>query len=90
MLSTLGLSESYTNIITKKLRKTLKATAGSQNLYIGTLHQLSESARAHARSIAAHGCYSGVYDNINLMFRVAEQVIGRHGTSLFFLTLKYK
>lgn len=127
VLSTLGLSESYTNLITKNERReckkktTIKTTepttpdpnhatpmappvqpvladasfSSSQtdvmesrntelakkygSRYTGTLRQLSESTRARARSIATHGLYSTVYDNINMMFRNAEQLIGRHG-----------
>ena len=115
VLSTLGISESYTNIVTKKKRRK-KASAEPQqaidnelatptpatgnneasevsttkidlepdpsNCYTGTLCQLSGSMRARARVIAATGLYSTVYDNINMMFRSAEQIIGRHGVSL--------
>ena len=115
VLSTLGISESYTNIVTKKKRRK-KASAEPQqaidnelatptpatgnneasevsttkidlepdpsNCYTGTLRQLSGSMRARARVIAATGLFSTVYDNINMMFRSAEQIIGRHGVSL--------
>lgn len=113
VLSTLGILESYTNIVTRKRRNkktsaepqkgpidkestpmptsidleasTTKmesdARASSPSLYYGTLHQLSESMHAQARVIAATGLYSTVYDNINMMFCSAEQIIGRHGTS---------
>ena len=101
VLSTLGLSESYTNIITKNKRrsKSLKqipldavlpeletlppkknpSASLSHSIYTGTLHQLSDSLRTQTRAIAATGLYSVVYDNINMMFRSAEQIIGRHG-----------
>lgn len=46
----------------------------------GTLHQLSESMRQEARDIAAEGFFATVYDNINMNFNNAEQIIGRHGT----------
>lgn len=103
VLSTLGLSESYTNIITKNKRRA-KNTNTNENLpatvteipeleaapdavvkatlhsiYTGTLHQLSDTLRTQTRDIASTGLYSIVYDNINMMFRSAEQVIGRHG-----------
>jgi hypothetical protein len=98
VLSTLGLSESYTNIITKNKRRSkkpkamenapipnnLKIPVDEENaqppsIYTGTLHHLSDSLRRRMRNIAATGLYSTVYDNINMMFRNAEQIIGRHG-----------
>jgi len=135
VLSTLGITESYTNIVTKnKRRQRKKKTAAQPNQelqpqqgtassdttandlndstprpasvdkaipsipstlapstgtdpvpltrYSGTLHQLSDSMRARARVIAATGLYSTVYDNINMMFRSAEQIIGCHGMPL--------
>ncbi|KAF9556932.1 hypothetical protein CPC08DRAFT_776651 [Agrocybe pediades] len=99
VLSTLGLSESYTNIVTKNLRRDGKKTleyvgqtesegqASGPNfilldrrrsIYTGTLCQLSESMLNMARSIASTGLCFTVYDNINMMFRRAEQVVGRH------------
>ena len=96
VLSTLGLSESYTNIITKNKRRSKKPkavenapipdkipvdqeNAQPRSIYTGTLHHLSDSLRRRTRNIAATGLYSTVYDNINMMFRNAEQIIGRHG-----------
>lgn len=98
VLSTLGLCESYTNLITKNERRERKKKTSDSNdeqlvqatpcslptknytsRYTGTLQQLSESMRARTRLIAKHGLYSTVYDNINMMFRNAEQLIGRHG-----------
>jgi len=96
VLSTLGLSESYTNIITKNKRRSKKPKAMKSaripekipvdeenvqplSIYTGTLHHLSDSLRSQTRDIAATGLYSTVYDNINMMFRNAEQIIGRHG-----------
>ena len=46
-----------------------------------TLRQLSTSMREKAREIAATGLFGTVYDNININFSVAEQVVGRHGIS---------
>ncbi|KAL1728864.1 hypothetical protein EV714DRAFT_213991, partial [Schizophyllum commune] len=43
----------------------------------GTLRTLSESMRAAARRVASTGLYATVYDNINMVFRAAEQVVGR-------------
>lgn len=111
VLSTLGLSESYTNIITKNKRrsKSIKQSphdpvipnlefgnttfkkdpnaSPSHSLYTGTLHHLSDSLRTQTRAIAATGLYSVVYDNINMMFRSAEQIIGRHGECLLVVIL---
>ncbi|KII85581.1 hypothetical protein PLICRDRAFT_31751 [Plicaturopsis crispa FD-325 SS-3] len=43
----------------------------------GTLRTLSESMMTSARSVAATGLYATVYDNINMVFRAAEQIMGR-------------
>lgn len=103
VLSTLGLSESYTNIVTKNLRRKSKKELAAieavritnsselnhpnyvlldrkRSIYTGTLCQLSESMLNMARSIASTGLCFTVYDNINMMFRRSEQVIGRHDT----------
>jgi hypothetical protein len=109
VLSTLGLSESYGNLVSSNLRAKRKKKAGAISegsslsasrsvadvsftldseldvlvatppQYTGTLRQLSQSMRANARSIAANMPYSVVYDNINMMFRNSEQIVGRHG-----------
>lgn len=98
VLSTLGLSESYSNLITRNIyrkRKTAKnakdseqaAAEGSdsdseQVRRTGTLHQLSESMREKTQELAATGLFGVVYDNINIDLRNAEQIVGRHGASL--------
>lgn len=43
----------------------------------GLLFRLSESCRLTVRRIATAIRYIIVYDNINMMFRVAEQIVGR-------------
>ncbi|KII94576.1 hypothetical protein PLICRDRAFT_25394 [Plicaturopsis crispa FD-325 SS-3] len=43
----------------------------------GTLRTLSESMMVSARSVAATGLYATVYDNINMVFHAAEQIMGR-------------
>ncbi|KAI0309709.1 hypothetical protein OF83DRAFT_1088874 [Amylostereum chailletii] len=43
----------------------------------GVLSRLSEACREDAHDLAATHLFAGVYDNINLMIRVAEQIIGR-------------
>ncbi|KAF9556358.1 hypothetical protein CPC08DRAFT_778467, partial [Agrocybe pediades] len=105
VMSTLGLSESYTNLITKNLRRKSKKErqlmlesdkndsgqdvqcesvpqeqVQKRSLYTGTLRQLSESMLSMARDIAKTGLCFTVYDNINMMFRRPEQVVGRHDT----------
>lgn len=42
----------------------------------GILHQLSQACRKSARDVAATSLFVTVYDNINMMIRVAEQVLG--------------
>ncbi|KAJ6469072.1 hypothetical protein C8R47DRAFT_1151103 [Mycena vitilis] len=43
----------------------------------GLLLALSDSCNATSRAIAATGLFEVVYDNINMMVRVAEQILGR-------------
>ncbi|KAJ7759308.1 hypothetical protein B0H14DRAFT_3596127 [Mycena olivaceomarginata] len=43
----------------------------------GTLEELSASMRGFARGVASTGLFAASYDNINLVFRAAEQVMGR-------------
>ncbi|KAH7903997.1 hypothetical protein BJ138DRAFT_1138637 [Hygrophoropsis aurantiaca] len=43
----------------------------------GTLPLLSDAMRNAARTVAATGLFGTVYDNINMMFRIAEQIVGR-------------
>jgi hypothetical protein len=43
----------------------------------GTLYELSQACCKTARRVASTGLFVSVYDNINLMFRVAEQILGR-------------
>lgn len=45
----------------------------------GTLEFLSESMREVARHLAATGMFLTVYDNINMVWKVAEQIVGRTG-----------
>ncbi len=59
-----ALSERLENIIGEKM---------------GTLCALSFSARGMARVIASTGLFALSYDNINMMFRAAEQVMGCGG-----------
>ncbi|KAH7918344.1 hypothetical protein BV22DRAFT_1075903 [Leucogyrophana mollusca] len=43
----------------------------------GTLELLSQSMRTVARTVAAGGLFLTVYDNINMVWKVAEQIVGR-------------
>jgi hypothetical protein len=102
VLSTLGLSESYSNLTSRNIRRKRKPKQDEEDPFMdsipqaqpitsqstgpefvqrtGTLHQLSDSMRSQAREIATTGLFSVVYDNININFRNAEQIVGRHGT----------
>ncbi|KAK7021950.1 hypothetical protein VNI00_017129 [Paramarasmius palmivorus] len=46
----------------------------------GTLRQLSTSCRGVTRSVTSVGLYGTVWDNINMNYVNAEQIIGRHTT----------
>jgi len=102
VLSTLGLSESYTSLMSKNIQRKRKGklSASGDDPFIdtvlgqvdpsasadlvqrtGTVYQLSDSMHFRARQLAATGLFSVVYDNININFRNAEQIIGRHGMS---------
>lgn len=48
----------------------------------GTLRMLSDSMRDIARGIAATGLFAASYDNINMVFRAAEQIVRRTGDVL--------
>lgn len=50
----------------------------------GTLSELSESCRLETRDIASTHLYITAYDNINMMIRIAEQIVGRKSTYLAF------
>jgi hypothetical protein len=86
-MSHLGLSESYTTISGKKrLGKSLRGDErdGDGNLLKplrkgGSLRQLSDSMLNMARDVASKGLFATSYDNINMVFRVAEQIVGRTG-----------
>ena len=78
----MGISESYTNLITQRKRQPRKGQETMVSDKSGTLHQLSDSMRREARAQAATGLFAVVYDNININVRSAEQIIGRHGEYL--------
>lgn len=45
----------------------------------GTLRTLSFNMRALARTVASTGLFASIYDNINMVFRAAEQIMSRSG-----------
>jgi hypothetical protein len=49
----------------------------------GTLEELSAAMRGFAWGVASTGLFAASYDNINLVFRAAEQVMGRTGNNCF-------
>jgi hypothetical protein len=46
---------------------------------LSTLRELSSSMRSFARVVASTGLFAAAYDNINMVFRAAEQILGRTG-----------
>ncbi|KAJ7804261.1 hypothetical protein B0H14DRAFT_3091849 [Mycena olivaceomarginata] len=46
-------------------------------IHLRTLRQLTGAMRDMARGVAATGLYAASYDNINKVFRAAEQVVGK-------------
>lgn len=56
-----------------------KFSHGIQPWDAGTLRVLSNAQRNMARNVASTGLFACVYDNINMMFRVSEQIMGRTG-----------
>jgi hypothetical protein len=92
-LSAFGLSESYTSLTSKRLRRiwqTKKNISGVPDersiaeKQAGTINQLQMSVREEARQLAATGLFGEVLDNLNFRFDVAEQTLGSHGTSPYF------
>jgi hypothetical protein len=93
IMSHLGLSESYDAITGKKRKRCKKSSdlppANSQELTPstapedlfrgGSLRQLSSSMIDMARAVAATGLFGTLYDNINMVFHAAEQIVGRTG-----------
>ncbi|KAN0130508.1 hypothetical protein V8E53_011594 [Lactarius tabidus] len=84
VMNHLGMSVSYVtlagqgnkaeNLLTSK---TDLATLGLRKHRLGTLEALSESMRKETRKVASSNLYGLVYDNINMVWKVAEQIIGR-------------
>ncbi|KDR71311.1 hypothetical protein GALMADRAFT_39882, partial [Galerina marginata CBS 339.88] len=79
VMSHLGISESYNTITGKNSKKEdpdgktpLKGLKKG-----GSLRQLSDSMLDMARVVASKGLFATSYDNINMVFRAAEQIVGR-------------
>jgi hypothetical protein len=79
---------SYTSMVQKAKKKNSLASlpkAGrtkdlkpsTRSRTAGIIPRLSMSCRLAARRMAATGLYALVYDNINIMFRVGQQILGR-------------
>ncbi|KAJ8093914.1 hypothetical protein PM082_009785 [Marasmius tenuissimus] len=47
----------------------------------GILPSLAEQLRQRVRKVIATGLFGGVFDNINFMSKVGEQIVGRTGTT---------
>jgi hypothetical protein len=83
----LGLSVSYVTLAGRGNKaeilltsKTESATIGINKHRLGTLEALSESMRKATRKVATSNLYQLVYDNINMLWKVAEQILGRTGS----------
>jgi hypothetical protein len=84
VLSHLGLGESYKTIIAKKrVRRSKKARDPDQPqekmLRAGSLHELSNLQVDMACDVASSGLFRVCYDNIDMVFKAVEQVVGRTG-----------
>ena len=88
VLSHLGISESYANLVAKIPTDSDKASASFVSdskkpkqiwKVAGTLKQLSDFMHQKARDVTATGLHGVVYDNINFMAKTAEQIVGRKG-----------
>ncbi|KAJ7022410.1 hypothetical protein C8F04DRAFT_960328 [Mycena alexandri] len=81
VLGALGVSLGYTTVISKGVKKHKTATKQKPRKKKarapGLLTMLSDACNATSRAIAASGMFVTVYDNINMMVRVAEQILGR-------------
>jgi hypothetical protein len=52
---------------------------GLRSIKLSTLRELSSSMRSFTRVVASTGLFAASYDNINMVFRAAEQILGRSG-----------
>ena len=81
VINHLGYSISYVTLAGRgRTTKALIGADGSgRNSRLGILDILSEAMRADTRLVASLGDFILVYDNINMVWKVAEQIIGRTG-----------
>ncbi|KAH9165154.1 hypothetical protein EDB89DRAFT_2136081 [Lactarius sanguifluus] len=88
VMNHLGLSVSYVtlarqgnkagNLLTSKLAPASSQTDVHRHKHrLGALEALSESMRKVTREVAASDLYVLMYDNINMVWKVAEQILGR-------------
>ncbi|KAJ7023836.1 hypothetical protein C8F04DRAFT_1213217 [Mycena alexandri] len=88
VLHGIGFSMGYSSIISQETKtkvtaadSTTKKKAKKKRARApGTLWQLSQACRATARSLALTSLFLVMYDNINMMVRVTEQILGRKNT----------
>ena len=94
VFAALGISTSYSSIIarpTTNSGKEIVSTNGKDSSEVkkkktrspGTLHLLSQACRHSARKLASSNLFITVYDNINMMIRVAEQVVGQKSRTVY-------
>ncbi|KAJ7191551.1 hypothetical protein GGX14DRAFT_600299 [Mycena pura] len=75
VLGALGITVGYSSVVSKG--RAAQTTADRGPKAPGLLSMLSNACTKTSRAIAASGVFMVVYDNINLMVRVAEQILGR-------------
>lgn len=87
VFSALGIGISYNGVIARPTKE--DNTMNKQGTYkkkktsSGTLFLLSQACRQSARKVASTSLFITVYDNINMMIRVAEQVVGRKSKQIY-------
>lgn len=84
VMNHLGMSVSYVTLAGRGNKAehilTSKTDLASMRKHrLGTLEALSESMRQATRKVASSNLYELVYDNINMVWKVAEQILGRTG-----------
>jgi hypothetical protein len=88
VFAALGISTSYGSIIGRPTTNSGKEIISTNEKHSGKvkkkkkqspgiLHLLSQACRHSARKLASSNLFITMYDNINMMIRVAEQVVGR-------------
>ncbi|KAJ6611846.1 hypothetical protein B0H10DRAFT_2165690 [Mycena sp. CBHHK59/15] len=77
VMAHLGISESYQNLTRKPVPPRPPSFCLTAHP-LGTLRQLSGSMLDLTRAVAATRLYAASYDNINMVFRAAEQLVGKN------------